>query len=269
KKPPVIPSASEGSLFLFATRVPPPFILGNLPITMKAMTPISCKGLLVDMDGVLVDSTPAVARVWTRWARKHNLDPDYVVRFAHGRTSLTSIRELLPHADPAVHLEENRWMEHGEIEEIADVVALPGAQQLLALVPPSQLAVVTSSTRPLAEVRLRATGLWDHVTHLITASDIKRGKPDPEPYLKGAAALRLDPQSCIVIEDAPFGIRSGKAAGARVLAVRTTVDDPVLREAGADWITNDCSSLRLSASSPGELGLILSADQKPRTPIMR
>jgi mannitol-1-/sugar-/sorbitol-6-phosphatase len=214
------------------------------------VTQISCKALLVDMDGVLVDSTPAVARVWTRWALKHNLDPDYVVHFSHGRTSLTSIRELLPHADPAVHLEENRWMERGEIEEITDVVALPGAQQLLAIVPSSQLAVVTSSTRPLAEVRLRATGLWPRVHHLVTASDIQRGKPDPEPYLKGAAALHLDPQSCIVIEDAPFGIRSGKASGARVLALRTTVEDSVLLAAGADWIVNDCSSVRLVPNSP-------------------
>jgi mannitol-1-/sugar-/sorbitol-6-phosphatase len=234
------------------------------------MIEISCKGLLVDMDGVLVDSTPAVARVWTRWARKHNLDPEHVVRFAHGRTSLTSIRELLPQEDAAVHVEENRWMERGEIEEIADVVALPGAQELLAIVPPSQVAVVTSSTRPLAEVRLRATNLWNHIVHLVTASDIQRGKPDPEPYLKGAAALKLDPRSCIVIEDAPFGVRSGKAAGARVIAVRTTVEDPLSRDAGADWIINDCSSLRISPDSlPTQLILRLADDEKPRTPIMR
>jgi len=233
------------------------------------MIQVSCKGLLVDMDGVLVDSTPAVARVWSRWALKHNLDPDHVVRFAHGRTSLTSIRELLPHADPAVHLEENRWMERGEIEEIEDVVALPGAQQLLALVPASQIAVVTSSTRPLAEVRLRTTNLWPHVHHLVTASDIQRGKPDPEPYLKGAEALHLDPQLCIVIEDAPFGVRSGKAAGCRVLGLRTTVDDATLLAAGADWIVNDCASLHVpGASNPRELTLAFSPDEARRLPKM-
>jgi sugar-phosphatase len=234
------------------------------------MPQILCKGLLLDMDGVLVDSTPAVARVWTRWARKHNLDPDYVVNFSHGRTSLTSIRELLPHVDPAVHLEENRWMERGEIEEITDVVALPGAQQLLAAVPSPQLAVVTSSTRPLAEVRLRVTGLWQHVAHLVTASDIQHGKPHPEPYLKGAAALSLDPRLCIVVEDAPFGVRSGKAAGARVLALRTTVDDSVLLAAGADWIANDCSSLLVSnVCGPGQVALEFSSDEAPRLPKMR
>jgi len=231
------------------------------------MPPLACRAFLLDMDGVLVDSTPAVARVWTRWAQKHNLDADFAVHLAHGRTSLSTIRELLPHADPAVHLAENRWMEQAEIEEIADVVALPGAQNLLASVPPSQLAVVTSSTRALAEVRLRTTGLWPHVVHLITASDISKGKPHPEPYLKGAASLHLDPQHCVVIEDAPFGIQSGKSAGCRVIAVRTTMDDASLLAAGADWIVNNCGSLRLlPANSPGKLSLELPTNEIPLQP---
>jgi sugar-phosphatase len=234
------------------------------------MTKIRCKGLLVDMDGVLVDSTPAVARVWSRWAQKHNLDPEYVVHFSHGRTSLASIRELLPHADAAAHVEENRWMESGEIAEIEDVVALPGAKELIAAVPAARLAVVTSSTRPLAEVRLRVTGLWDHVAHLVTASDISRGKPDPEPYLKGAASLGLSARECVVIEDAPFGTKSGKAARARVLGVRTTVDDATLLAAGVDWVVNDCASLRVSEDSmSGELIIESSDCEEPRVPKMR
>lgn len=222
------------------------------------------------MDGVLVDSTPAVARVWTRWARKHNLDPDSTVQLAHGRTSLASIRELLPHANTAVHLAENDWMERAEIEDIADVIALPGAKALLVAAAPGQLTVVTSATRALADVRLRAAGLWDHVHHLVTASDIQHGKPDPEPYAKGAADLRLPAQDCIVIEDAPSGTRSGKAAGARVLAVRTTTDDQALLAAGADWIINDCSSFRLfHLPNSRQLALQLSTDEIPRQPQMR
>jgi sugar-phosphatase len=234
------------------------------------MIQITCRGLLVDMDGVLVDSTPAVARVWIRWARKHNLDPDSTVQLAHGRTSLASIRELLPHADTAVHLAENAWMERAEIEDIADVIALPGAKDLLAAAAPGQLTVVTSATRALAEVRLRAAGLWENVHHLVTASDIYHGKPNPEPYTKGAAALHLPAQDCVVIEDAPSGTRSGKAAGSRVLAVRTTTDDQALLAAGADWIINDCSSVRLShPSNSGHLSLDLSTDEIPRQPQMR
>jgi mannitol-1-/sugar-/sorbitol-6-phosphatase len=235
------------------------------------MNPIQCNGLLLDMDGVLVDSTPAVARVWTRWALKHNLDPEHTVHFAHGRPSLASIQELLPHADPAVHLEEDRWMERSEIEDVADVVALPGAQTLLSKVPHKQLVVVTSATRALAEVRLRAAGLWQDVTQLVTSSDIQRGKPDPEPYLKGATALHLAPQDCVVIEDAPSGTRSGKAAGARVLALRTTTLDAALFASGADWIADDCSSLRvLENPSPGKILFeILDNPLTRRAPQMR
>ena len=141
-------------------------------------------------------------------------------------------------------------MERAEIDDVADVIALPGAKELLAAVPADRLAVVTSATRPLAEVRLRITHLWEHIAHLVTASDIQRGKPDPEPYLKGAAAIRVAPPDCVVIEDAPSGTRSGKAAGCRVLGVRTTTDDGPLLGADADWIANDCSSLHLSPSSP-------------------
>jgi mannitol-1-/sugar-/sorbitol-6-phosphatase len=222
------------------------------------------------MDGVLVDSTPAVARVWTRWAQKYNLDPESTVLHAHGRKSLDSIRELLPEADAATHLAENRWMEQAEIEDVADVVALPGAKALLGTVGQGQLTVVTSATRALAEVRLRAAGLWEHVHHLVSASDIRNGKPDPEPYLKGAAAIATAPQECIVIEDAPSGTRSGKSAGARVLAVRTTTADAPLLAAGADWIVNDCSSLRISNSKvQRNLVLEFSLAERPREPKMR
>jgi len=220
------------------------------------MPKILCSGLLIDMDGVLVDSTAAIARVWTRWAARHNLDPTYVIHFAHGRMSPDSVRELLPGASPEVHREESLWMERGEIEDIADVVALPGARALLAAVPAPQRCVVTSSTRPLAEVRLQAAGLWDLITHVVTASDVQRGKPDPEPYQKGAALLRLNPADCVVIEDAASGTRAAKAAGARVLGVRTTSADAALLAAGADWVANDCASLRCGLSNPGQKLLI-------------
>jgi mannitol-1-/sugar-/sorbitol-6-phosphatase len=242
----------------------------HVSLAEQPVTQISCQGLLLDMDGVLVDSTPAVARVWTRWAIKHHLDPVQAVQLAHGRPSLSSIQELLPNAEPAVHQSENRWMEQAEIEDVEDVVALPGTKELLAAIRPSQFAVVTSATRALTEVRLRAASLWQYTQNLITASDIRHGKPDPEPYRKGAAALNLPPQSCIVIEDAASGTRSGKAAGSRVLAVRTTSPDEVLLAAGADWIVNDCSSLRVLSNSPSrQVTLALADNQLPRVPKMQ
>jgi sugar-phosphatase len=233
------------------------------------MPRIVCRGLLIDMDGVLVDSTPAVARVWARWAARHNLDPAYVTAFAHGRTSRDSIQELLPAATPEVHLEEDRWMLQGELDDIADVVALPGARELLAAAPSARRVVVTSAARNLAEVRLRAAGVWDLVHHLVTSSDIQNGKPHPEPYLKGAAALQLPPSDCVVIEDAASGTRSGKSAGARVLAIRTTSTDAELLAAGADWIANDCASLSCAlAPASDQLALEFPAHEIPRLPKM-
>jgi sugar-phosphatase len=208
------------------------------------MTLIQCGAVLFDMDGVLVDSTPAVARVWTIWARKHGFDPDEVVRQAHGRPSLATIIELLPYGD---HDAEDRDVERLEIEDIADVVALPGALHLLQAIPQELWAVVTSASRALAEVRLRAAGL-PMPKHLVTASDLERGKPFPDPYLKGAEVLGMAAADCVVMEDAPSGVRSGKAAGARVLALRTTSKDEELLAAGADWIADDLSALSLEPS---------------------
>jgi sugar-phosphatase len=206
------------------------------------MIAIRCSALLFDMDGVLIDSTPAVARVWHRWAIEHNLDPDTVVRMAHGRPSRTTIRELLPNADID---REDREVERREMEDLDGVVLLPGARQLLNSLPPERWTIATSCTRPLAEVRLRTAGLPIPKT-LITSTDVKIGKPDPEPYLKAAAKLGFAASDCVVVEDAPAGIRAGKAAGARVIAFLTTVHRSHLQEVGADWIVRNCADIAVS-----------------------
>src|SRR5467141_620824 len=217
------------------------------------MTSIRCRGVLFDLDGVLVDSTPAVARVWAGWAREHGFNPDEVVKNAHGRPSITTIRELLPHAD---HAAEDREVERREIADVDGVIPLPGAMELLRALPIDRWAIVTSCTRPLAGVRIGAAGL-PKPKHLVTATDVRRGKPDPEPYLKGAQTLGVPAAECLVIEDAPAGIRAGKAAGARVLALRTTASDAELQQAGADWIVNDCAELFLDSSAAGEKFLLI------------
>ncbi len=217
------------------------------------MIPIQCRGLLFDLDGVLVDSTPAVARVWAGWARAHGFDPDEVVKKAHGRPSIATIRELLPGAD---HAAEDREVERLEIADIEGVIPLPGAMELLQALPTERWAIVTSCTRPLAGVRIAAAGL-PKPKYLVTSTDVKHGKPDPEPYLKGAQLLDVPASECIVIEDAPAGIRAGKAAGARVLALRTTARDAELEQAGADWIVDDCARLVLDSSPVGEEFLVI------------
>jgi sugar-phosphatase len=223
------------------------------------MTSIRCRGVLFDLDGVLVDSTPAVARVWAGWAREHGLNPDEVVRKARGRPSIATIRELLPHADHAV---EDREVERREIADVEGIIPLPGAVELLRALPSDRWAIVTSCTRPLADVRIAAAGL-PTPKHLVTSTDVRQGKPDPEPYLKGAQLLGLPAADCIVVEDAPAGIRAGKAAGARVLTLRTTATEAELREAGADWIVEDCSELFLdTCAHPADDGLLFLGRRK-------
>jgi len=216
-------------------------------MTSHTMTEIHCAALLFDMDGVLINSTPAVARVWRRWAIEHGFNPEEVVARAHGRPSLTTVREYLPHAN---HEAENREVERREIEDLEGVIPLPGALDLLASLPDDRWTIVTSCTRPLAEVRIRAAGL-PLPKKLITSNDITNGKPHPDPYLKGASVLGFPAADCIVLEDVPAGVRSGKAAGARVIAFKTTVQEPALREPGADWILNNCADIRLLDRASG------------------
>ena len=175
-------------------------------------------------------------------------DPAEVVGRAHGRPSLTTIREYLPKAN---HLAENREVERREIEDVEGIVPLPGARELLASLPAGRWTIATSCTRALAEVRLRVARL-PVPEHLITSSDVTNGKPNPEPFLKAAATLGFAATDCIVLEDAPAGIHAGKAAGARVIAFRTTVPERELHAAGADFIVNGCADIEVRDDAPGD-----------------
>jgi sugar-phosphatase len=221
---------------------------------------LTCSALLFDLDGVLIDSTPAVARVWHQWALDHGFNPEEVVARAHGRPSLATVRDYLPHAD---HDAENREVERREIADLAGVVPLPGALSLLASLPPDRWTIVTSCTRGLAEVRIMAAGL-PLPARMVTSTDITHGKPHPEPYLKGASLLGFPATQCVVLEDAPAGIRAGKAAAAKVIALKTTASPAVLRDAGADWILNNCADIRVISSAPNlTLTLADLADPQP------
>jgi sugar-phosphatase len=193
------------------------------------------EGLLVDLDGTLVDSTGPVRRAWEAFAARHGLDADRVHRFAHGRPSSETIRLLLPDAD---HQIEAAAVEDAELRDTDGVRALPGAAELLAAEQP--LAIVTSCSTALAETRLGAAGL--PIPPVLVSSDgLESGKPDPASFLIGARRLRADPARCVVPEDSPAGIRAGRAAGATVIAVRTTHRDDEL--GGADAIVDDLAAI--------------------------
>jgi mannitol-1-/sugar-/sorbitol-6-phosphatase len=193
------------------------------------MLTFSCEAILFDLDGVLVDSTPCVTRVWSAWAREHGLDAEYVVHVAHGRPTIATVREVAPHLDAQW---ETDGIEQREINDTDGLRVLPGAKEVLASLPPKRYTIVTSGTRQLATRRLQAAGLPVPST-MITADDIRNGKPDPEPYFAGARALGYGPKTCLVFEDAPSGIRSAKSAGMVAIGVPTTYRSEELAEADA------------------------------------
>lgn len=190
---------------------------------------LTCKAILFDLDGVLVNSTLAVERVWRRWADRRKIDPELVIENAHGRRSIETIRIVAPELDAEA---ENREVEQMEIEDKEGIDTIPGAAELLNSLPSTSFALVTSATRALAAARLQHAGLVVPA-NLVTADDVAKGKPSPEPYLKGAALLGIAAADCIVFEDTPAGIASGKAAGMRVIALLTTYPEKELQAADA------------------------------------
>ncbi|HLK09377.1 MAG TPA: HAD family hydrolase [Candidatus Angelobacter sp.] len=189
----------------------------------------SAKAILFDMDGVLMDSTPSVERVWRTWAAKCGLDPERVASLAHGRRSIETIRAVAPQLDAET---ENVVVEQMEIDDKEGVTALPGAAELLAHLPSDRFAIVTSATRPLAVARLGYAGI-PVPRHIITANDVIHGKPSPEPFLKGAALLGYVPADCLVFEDSPAGVTSARSAGMKAIALQTTYPANQLQAAHA------------------------------------
>ncbi|MER7706942.1 HAD-IA family hydrolase [Kitasatospora sp. NPDC097605] len=173
------------------------------------MSQIFCERILFDLDGVLVDSLPTVERILRDWAASHGLDGDDAVARSHGLRDIDLIALIAPHLDAA---HEARVIAEREERDFDGLGPIPGAPALLASLPPVRWGVVTSGTRRVARGRLAAAGLPEPGV-LLAAEDFDRGKPDPEGYLKGAAALGTPPGRCVVIEDAKAGVEAALAAG--------------------------------------------------------
>jgi mannitol-1-/sugar-/sorbitol-6-phosphatase len=195
----------------------------------------SVEALLVDLDGTLVDSSAPVRRAWTEFAGRHGLDPVEVQAVAQGRPSRETVELLAPAAGCTA---EARELERAETSDTAGISALPGAEAVLGS--ERRVAIVTSCSRRLADVRLGAAGLRTPEI-VISADDVARGKPDPECFRLAAERLGVPVSCCLALEDSPAGVTAARDAGIRVVALRTTHGDGEL--AHADAIIDDLAAL--------------------------
>ena len=216
-------------------------------LTTARPAALAFDAVLFDMDGTLVDSTASVVRCWVRLAEENGITVETLQAAAgHGRPARDIVADLFPPAGRASALAR---ITHLEVHDVDGVVALPGASEALRATA-ARGAIVTSCTADLAAARQRAAGIPVPAV-VVTADDVVRGKPDPEPFLAGARLLGVDPARCLVVEDAPAGLAAGRAAGMTTLAVTTT---HTADELDADHVVGDLSQVRLA---PTDRGLLL------------
>lgn len=212
---------------------------------------ITTRGVLFDMDGVLISSTGADERCWLRWAKHHNMEGAFSLQSTHGRRAVDTLRAIRPDLDPIAEL---RRLEDYDAEDYSGLVILPGVERLLSSLPSDCWTIVTSATVRLLEGRMRHAGL-PLPKMLVPAERVTNGKPHPEPYLAGAKLLDHPAADCLVIEDSPAGVTSGKAAGSRVLAVLSSHTQQQLT--GADWFVDSLEQVSAFAGPRGILKIIL------------
>ena len=196
------------------------------------MTELTATALLLDLDGTLLDSTAAVEAAWLRFAAVHDVPADRVRPLMHGIPAWQVIEEVLP----GLAVPERTALAEQALADMArpdaPVVWLPGARELVGALTAAAApwAVATSGNTLLATSSMRKAGMALPPV-LVTSDDVSVGKPEPEPYLRSAELLGVDPAHCVVIEDAPAGVTAGLAAGMRVIAVTHTYPAEVLAHA--------------------------------------
>ena len=207
------------------------------------------RAVLLDMDGVLVDSTSAHLQAWARFLDEHDLPPPPEgIASLFGRPAAEALRLLLDdrtdEAGFAVRLAAlHRYADALLDEHAPGELVVPGTERLVddLLAVGRRLAVVTSARRNAAEHSLG--DLTSRIEVVVTAEDVQRGKPDPEPYLIAASRLAVPPSACVVVEDAVAGVEAGRRAGMVVIAVASTAAAEDLRAAGAREVVQDLSGL--------------------------
>ncbi len=192
---------------------------------MATNVKLTCKAVLFDMDGTLVDSTRVVELAWGWWAARHKIPVEAVLSFSHGRPNIATIEYFSPTRDHGEELEEMKRYEETHLE---GVLAVPGAAQVVHALKNHRWAIVTSAWRALAEARVVAAGL-PLPKVIVPADEIRNGKPHPEGYLRAAERLGVTPKECLVFEDTRPGIEAGLNAGMQAVALLTTFPAEDLR----------------------------------------
>ncbi|MFF1699816.1 HAD-IA family hydrolase [Streptomyces sp. NPDC058257] len=218
-------------------------------MTAETASVLTARALLLDMDGTLVNSDAVVERCWRRWAERHGLDFDEVIKVVHGRQGYASMAVLLPERPMEENYAENREMLAAETADMEGVVPIPGAAAFLASLDGLPHALVTSADVPLSTGRMAAAGLSLPAVR-VTAESVGASKPDPEGFLKGAAELGFAPADCVVFEDSGAGIAAGLAAGMRVVGI-----GPRAGEFGPTVHVADLTQVRVAPAEGGELRL--------------
>ncbi|MFC9281395.1 HAD-IA family hydrolase [Streptomyces collinus] len=218
-------------------------------------TVLTARALLLDMDGTLVNSDAVVERIWRRWAERHGLDGDEVMKVVHGRQGHASMAVLLPDRPVRQNLADNARMLAEETADLDGVIEVPGAAAFLASLHGLPHALVTSADVALSTARMAAAGLPLPEVR-VTAESVGASKPDPEGFLKGAAELGIAPADCVVFEDSGAGVAAGKAAGMRVVGV-----GPRAGVHGPDVVVPDLTHVRVEAAADGEIRLHVGAQE--------
>ncbi|WP_058235549.1 HAD-IA family hydrolase [Devriesea agamarum] len=238
----------------------------SAPTASDAELTLDVAALLLDMDGTLIDSGPAVLRCWNRLfvelgAKDADGQPLTYRPALHGMPARTVLRHAIPSLTDDEVEDAFARIETLETEDLDGVTVLPGTVELLdrltALgeeIGKEVWTIVTSCTTPLFQARWGATGL-PVPAHTVTVDQVLVGKPEPDPYLEGARRLGVDPADCLVLEDAVGGLLSARAAGAQAIAVSHTSQVHDLRRLArtvvsslADLTVNRCGDmLRVTA----------------------
>lgn len=201
------------------------------------------EAVIFDLDGTLIDSTPAVDRTWNTFADEYGLTKTELGRH-HGVPSAAVVRGVVPEDRYQAAVQRIAEL---ELADVHDIVVLPGATEALASLVGAKNAIATSCTVPLAKARIAAAQLVPP-TVIVTADDVVNGKPHPEPFLAAARLLDADPRRCLVVEDAPKGLEAAQAAGCFTLAVVTTTPRKAL---DADAVVTDLSEVRFEVNQAG------------------